>query len=98
MCKACGQKVNEKRVTEVAAWNGWIPIPVHVKNYESGMRSFARGAERINIWLTMMTVATAINHPKKGKTQLYRKHCDMKTLESILRNPRRHTNLGYYKK
>ncbi len=50
------------------------------------------------IWHSKMTVRTSINHPKHGKTQLYRKRVDMEMLEDILNNPRVHTNKGYTKK
>jgi len=36
---------------------------------------------RINIYITKMTVSTCINHPKKGRTQLFRKK--YQTLYSI---------------
>jgi hypothetical protein len=53
---------------------------------------------RINIYLTKGTVATALNHPKKGKTQLYRKNITYKQLEELFINPRQHTGKGYYQK
>ena len=66
------------------------------------MISFRKGinskAMRINIYLTKMTVATSLNHPKKGKTQLYRKHVGIKLLRKIFKNPRIHTNKGYQTK
>lgn len=54
---------------------------------------------RVNIYLTTMTVGTSLEHPKKGKTQLFRKvGFDRKLLEKIFKNPRQHTGKGYYKK
>jgi len=53
---------------------------------------------RINIYLTTMTVATALNHPKQGRTQLYRKRCTLEDIEKIFKNPRQHTNKGYHTK
>lgn len=50
---------------------------------------------RLNIYLTTMTVATALDHPKKGKTQLYRHKVDWKLLNKIFSNPRAHTRAGY---
>ena len=44
------------------------------------------------------TVSTSMNHPKKGKTQLHRKNISQKQLIDILKNPRKHTGKGYYKK
>lgn len=54
--------------------------------------------QRINIYYSKMTVATSLNHPKKGKTQLYRKNVAPSELIKIFKNPRQHTGKGYYKK
>lgn len=64
------------------------------------MISFSRknGKERINYYLTTGTVSTSMNHPTKGKTQLFRKKVDMKILKKIFQNPREHTGKGYYTK
>lgn len=53
---------------------------------------------RINIYLTTMTVGTFLNHPKKGRTQLFRKNVDLDLLEKIFENPRIHSNKGYSKR
>ena len=63
-----------------------------------GLISFGMEGVRINIYLTKMTVSTCINHPKKGKTQLFRRNVSKETLEKIFRTPRIHTGKGYYKK
>jgi len=65
----------------------------------TGMISFIRvGGERINIYLTTLAVVTAINHPKAGKNQLYRKNLSYNQVLKILKNPRQHTGEGYRKK
>ncbi len=51
---------------------------------------------RVNVWYTKMTVGTALEHPHKGKTQLFRKRVNGKTLAKIFQNPRTHTGRGYY--
>ena len=53
---------------------------------------------RLNVYYSKMTVGTVINHPIKGKTQLFRKHVTMVELEKIFIHPRLHTQKGYYKK
>ena len=53
---------------------------------------------KINIYLTTMTVTSYMNHPKKGRGQLYRKNINYNLLEKIFRNPRQHTGKGYYTK
>lgn len=60
--------------------------------------SYSKDYVRINVYLTTMTVGTCLNHPKKGKTQLFRKNVDKQTLEQIFENPRKHTGKGYYNK
>lgn len=49
---------------------------------------------RINIFWTTGTVGTCLDHPRQGKTQLFRRHVDLSTLREIFKNPRVHT--GYY--
>lgn len=57
------------------------------------------GLVRINIWSNSRnpyyTVGTYLHHPKKGKTQLFRKFITDKEVEKILENPRLHTKKGY---
>ncbi len=60
------------------------------------MLSFKKGTDRINIYITKMTVATAVKHPKYGKAQLYRRHVSFNLLEKIFTNPRVHTKKGYF--
>lgn len=51
--------------------------------------------ERVNVYWTTATVATALNHPKHGKTQLYRRNITMREMALIFENPRVHLNKGY---
>ena len=63
-----------------------------------GMASFAKNNIRINVYLTKRTVGTCLNHPTKGKTQLFRKNVSWDEMERIFKNPRAHTDKGYYEK
>lgn len=63
-----------------------------------GLVSYSDGQTRINIYLTKMTVATCLKHPKKGATQLFRKNVNMEMLKQIFEYPRKHTGKGYYNK
>lgn len=63
-----------------------------------GMASYSDGATRINIYMTKMTVATCLDHPKKGPTQLFRRNVTLQELEEIFSYPRKHTGKGYYEK
>jgi len=50
------------------------------------------------VYYTTGTVGTFLNHPTKGKTQLFRRNVSLDLLGQIFRNPRIHTNTGYYRK
>jgi hypothetical protein len=82
---------------EVAGKNHW-----HIIDCQEniGMVSFQRingdDYERINIYITTMTVATCVNHPNRGRTQLFRKRQSVDDIKKIFQNPRRHTGVGYY--
>lgn len=54
--------------------------------------------QQLNIWFTRMTIATSLNHPKRGKTQLFGKNIGAALLEKIMNNPRHHTGKRYYEK
>lgn len=62
------------------------------------MLSFKKDNMRINIYTTTMTVGTCLTHPRKGKTQMFRKQVDYDLMENIFRNPRIHSGKGYQKK
>ncbi len=72
----------------------WPEIDYQAANQ---MVSFKKNGSRINIYLTTGTVATALKHPTKGKTQLYRRKISTKQLARIFADPRVHTGKGYYK-
>lgn len=63
-----------------------------------GLISYSNGSTRINVYLSKMTVSTCLNHPKKGKTQLFRKNVTKEMLSNIFEYPRKHTGKGYYTK
>ncbi len=50
----------------------------------------------MSIYLSTMTIQTAMNHPTKGKTQLTRRGITLKEFKKLLDNPRYHTNKGYH--
>ena len=74
---------------------GWQKI---MHDEQSCLLSFKRDGVRMNIWYTRMTVSTALHHPTKGKTQLYRKNVSFALLEKLFINPRTHTAKGYTQK
>eukprot|EP00927_Polykrikos_kofoidii_P077206 TRINITY_DN74174_c0_g1_i1.p1 TRINITY_DN74174_c0_g1~~TRINITY_DN74174_c0_g1_i1.p1 ORF type:complete len:430 (-),score=54.07 TRINITY_DN74174_c0_g1_i1:90-1265(-) len=60
------------------------------------MIAFKTAGVRINVYYTTGTVGTYLDHPRMGKTQLFRRGVDLTLLEVIMRNPRTHTDLGYH--
>lgn len=83
-----------EQIKKIVESRGWKFICLQEDNK---MVSFTRNGERMNVWdgRRGLTVSTAINHPKLGKTQLYRKNCTLKELETIAKKPRTHTDKGY---
>lgn len=74
---------------------------VEIESKDPYMRSFLvpgdLGNVRVNVWRkgSAFTVGTYMNHPKKGKTQLFRRNCSEKEVLELLKNPRKHTGKGY---
>lgn len=81
-----------KKINSIAVKTGYQSL-----GYQEniGMLSYKKGDARINVYCSKMTVATCMNHPKKGKTQMFRRCVDMELLQKIFDNPRIHTGLGY---
>lgn len=53
---------------------------------------------RINVYYTTGTVGTALDHPRQGRTQLFRRCVTLQELDAIFRNPRVHTGRGYQRR
>jgi hypothetical protein len=53
---------------------------------------------RLNVYYSTGTVGTCLEHPRLGKTQLFRRGCTLAVLEEIMANPRVHTQRGYHKR
>lgn len=91
----------EKQVLSVsdirilAVRNHWIELNFQQKN---NLISFKKNDVRMNVHLSTSIVSTSMNHPKHGKTQLFRYKCNLLDIRKLMRNPRMHTNKGYYKK
>lgn len=64
--------------------------------YKIGEYQFTKA--RIDVYPYTGTVATALKHPKRGKTQLFRRHVKLGLMMQIFENPRVHTNTGYYRR
>lgn len=60
------------------------------------MASYRRHDVRLNFWLSTGTVGSYLEHPRQGKTQLFRRNVDMSEAPEIFENPRKHTGRGYH--
>jgi len=85
-------------VKELANDYGWTELPTH-PNDEGRMLSFyssEHGGVKANVYIKTGTVATSLDHPTQGKTQLYKGQRDtFEKLEEVFDNPRVHTSSGY---
>lgn len=80
----------------IAVRNGWT---LHKAQPKTSMIQFVNAHTKLNVYWTDRndyTVATSMDHPSKGKIQLFRKRVSEKLLEKICADPRVHTGKGYY--
>lgn len=98
----------KQRICIIAAGNGWT----HLKIQEwclNFSKTINEEKAVLNIYWNkrteyilavgrpaLLVVQSAINHPKKGRTQLHRRGIDLIALEKLFENPRTHTGKGYY--
>lgn len=99
----------KNKIKDIAQTQNWVFL---VDQPKTSMLSFEKQIEagkkpvRMNIYYTAassidnfnLTVATCLDHPKKGKTQLFRKKVSESQLNALFLNPRKHTKKGYYQK
>jgi len=86
-------------VRRVARNHGYREIERDEVSRVIGFRGGNGGSNRINVYYTTGTVGTCLNHPTRGKTQLFRRNvAGVDELERIFENPRNHTGRGYYRK
>ncbi len=88
-----------KEILKEATKCGWVRVETKDEYMTSFKKVLNNHPARINVWVNdrneSFTVGTYLKHPKKGKTQLFRKLCSIKEVKSILKNPRIHTRKGY---
>ena len=84
------------KVRHYASVYGWAEVQW---NPQSRVLGFERnGQERINVYYTTGTVGTCTDHPRLGKTQLFRRNVSYAQLEDLFGNVRTHTGKGYHQK
>ena len=84
-----------KQILKAAKIHGYA---LEQEQPEIGLMIFTKGGVQINVYTTRMTVGTCLEHPKKGKTQMFRKNVSLELLDRIFKNPRVHTQAGYRRK
>ena len=72
-------------------------------NHTSRVVSFAPNDDvssltRLNVYWTTGTVGTCLDHPRQGKTQLFRRNVSSMLLRELMRDPRLHTGTGYHRR
>jgi hypothetical protein len=67
-------------------------------NYQTSYVSFTKGEIKVIVYVLKKgyTVASCLNHSKKGKNQFIRKNLNYGGLVSVLENPRVHTKKEYF--
>mmetsp|Transcript_22829 Transcript_22829/g.27597 ORF Transcript_22829/g.27597 Transcript_22829/m.27597 type:complete len:213 (-) Transcript_22829:135-773(-) len=68
-------------------------------DYFEGVLGFERDDALVRVWWRTHTVGTYLDHPRQGRTQLFRRQVDsIGELEEIFDNPRTHTGRGYQRR
>lgn len=84
-------------IIQLASEYGWVlkardkaPKTLEfLKENEDGLPS------KMMVWYSTGRVATTVNHPTKGRNQMYRTEVGWGLLEELFKNPRLHTDRGY---
>jgi len=61
-------------------------------------KDLPEGNVKLDWYFTTATVKTSLDHPTKGKTQMFGKKCNPNQYDKILRNPRVHTGKRYQRR
>jgi len=90
---------DEDEIDEIADSRWYKKCRVNSKN-AGRMATYLSEDERVkvHVYLRTRTVATQLDHPRRGKTQLFRRDVSIEDLRRIFGDPREHTSKGYYKR
>ena len=91
--RARNHVLDEDDLDQLALSNGYQILDA--SSSTAPMASYRKGAVRLNFWLSTGTVGSYLEHPRQGKTQLFRRDVTMMEAEGIFVNPRMHTGRGY---
>jgi hypothetical protein len=92
--------LNESELDSMGETRGWdkiegLPAQPPMASYRM---QYGDGIIRLNFWLSTGTVGSYLDHPRQGKTQLFRREITMSGAAEIFDNPRQHTGKGYHTK
>lgn len=92
--KAKAYILNQSELDCMAETHGWEILDA--SSSETPMASYLNDGTRLNFWLTTGTVGSYLDHPRQGKTQLFRRQISMSQASDLFQNPRQHTGVGYH--
>lgn len=84
-------------VRRVARDHGYAEVQFNEASRVIAFEKSDPGRCRVNVYYTTGTVATCLDHPRSGKTQLFRRGQTLGDVEAVFRDPRRHTGVGYFR-
>ena len=88
--------LNESELDYMGDTRGWEKIDDLPE--QPPLASYKKDGIRLNFWLSTGTVGSYLDHPRQGKTQLFRREISMSEASDIFNNPRQHTGKGYHHK
>ena len=88
--------LDESELDYKAETRGWEKISTEKST--APMVSYRRDGARLNFWLSTGTVGSYLEHPRQGKTQLFRRKTSMNAANALFDNPRVHTGSGYHRR
>jgi hypothetical protein len=88
--------LNEYELDYLGASLGWDKV--YDLPLQPPMASYQKESIRLNFWLSTGTVGSYLEHPRQGKTQLFRRDISMSDARSVFENPRTHTGAGYHRR
>ena len=88
--------LNESELDYMGETRGWDKI--YDVPSQPPMASYRKDGIRLNFWLSTGTVGSYLDHPRQGKTQLFRRQLSLSDASEIFNNPRQHTGKGYHTK
>ena len=94
--------LNESELDYQAETRGWTKLDTTNNSSSTTaaapMVSYKRDDVRLNFWLSTGTVGSYLDHPRQGKTQLFRRDINMSQTSDLFHNPRQHTGVGYHER